>query len=71
MNNASHTTTGGYTVERKPEARLRPANLPPGKGGTDLTARLAELTALRERYRTSETGMTVDHILDEARADRP
>jgi len=70
MNNAGQTTAGGDTVERKPEAGLRPANLPPGKAETNLTTRLQELADLREKCRTGKTGPTVDQILDELRADR-
>ena len=56
------------TVEGKPKARLTRAEPAAGKGGKDLSARLKELAALREKYRTGETGLTVDQILDQTRA---
>jgi prevent-host-death family protein len=59
------------TVEGKPKARLTRANVAPGNGGADLTVRVKELAALREKYHTGKAGLTVDQILDEARADRP
>lgn len=58
------------TVEGKPRARLTRAEAVPGNGGTDLSVRLKELAALREKYRTEQPGLTVDQILDQARADR-
>jgi prevent-host-death family protein len=64
------------TVEGKPKARLTRANDAPGDGAppispVDLTGRVRELAALREKYRTGKAGPTVDRILDEIRADRP
>jgi len=59
------------TVEGKPKARLTRANVAPGNGGADLALRVKELAALREKYRTGKTGLTVDQILEETRADRP
>jgi antitoxin (DNA-binding transcriptional repressor) of toxin-antitoxin stability system len=58
------------TVEGLPQARLTLASIPPGTGGTDLTVRLKELAALREKYHTGKTGPTVDQILEKTRADR-
>jgi prevent-host-death family protein len=58
------------TVEGKPRARLTRANMSPDRGGTDLTVRLKELAALRQKYHTGKTGPTVDQILEETRADR-
>lgn len=64
------------TVEGKPKARLTRANVAPGNGPlpkspVDLTVRVKELASLRDKYRTGKTGLTVDQILDETRADRP
>jgi prevent-host-death family protein len=60
------------TVEGKPKARLTRANAAPGSvSPVDLTVRTKELEALREKYRTGKSGLTVDQILDETRADRP
>ncbi len=59
------------TVEGKPKARLTRADVVPANGSADLTVRLKELTALREKYRTGKIGLTVDQILDETRAERP
>jgi prevent-host-death family protein len=63
------------TVEGKPKARLTRADVAPGNGtspGTpvDLTIRVKELAALRDKYRTGKAGLTVDQILEETRADR-
>ena len=64
------------TVEGKPKARLTRANVAPGNGASlqgavDLTVRVKELAALREKYHTGKAGLTVDQILEETRADRP
>ena len=64
------------TVEGKPKARLTRANVAPGNGmshksAVDLTVRVKELAALREKYHTGKAGLTVDQILEETRADRP
>ena len=64
------------TVEGKPKARLTrphvaPDNGPPPKSPVDLTVRVKELASLRDKYRTGKTGLTVDQILEETRADRP
>jgi prevent-host-death family protein len=59
------------TVEGKPKARLTRAEITPRAGGTDLTVRVQQLAALRERYHTGKTGLTVDQIMQETRADRP
>jgi prevent-host-death family protein len=59
------------TVAGEPKARLTRAEIPPAGSGRDLTVRLKELAALREKYRTGKTGPTVDQILAETRADRP
>ena len=59
------------TVEGRPKARLTRANVAPGNGGVDLTVRLKELAALREKYQTGKTGLTVDQILEQTRADCP
>ena len=64
------------TVEGKPKARLTRANVAPGNGASpqsavDLTVRVKELAALREKYHTGKPGLTVDQILEETRADRP
>ena len=63
------------TVEGKPKARLTRAEVVPGNGAsprsrTDLAVRVKELAALRDKYRTGKTGLTVDQILEETRADR-
>ena len=59
------------TVAGKPKARLTRANIAPPQSSVDLTARVKELAALRNKYHTGKSGLTVDQILDEARADRP
>jgi prevent-host-death family protein len=59
------------TVEGKPKARLTRANVAPVNGGTDLSVRVKELAALREKYHTGKAGLTVDQILEETRAERP
>ena len=64
------------TVEGKPKARLTRADVAPGNGASpqspvDLTLRIKELAALRDKYRTGKPGLTVDQILEENRADRP
>jgi prevent-host-death family protein len=59
------------TVEGKPKARLTRATIAPDNGGADLTVRVKELAALREKYHTGKAGLTVDQILEETRADRP
>jgi prevent-host-death family protein len=64
------------TVEGKPKARLTRASVPPGNGAspegrTDLIVRAKELASLRDKYRTDKSGLTVDQILDQSRADRP
>jgi antitoxin (DNA-binding transcriptional repressor) of toxin-antitoxin stability system len=64
------------TVEGKPKARLTrphvaPDNGAPSKSPADLTVRVKELASLRDKYRTGKTGLTVDQILEETRADRP
>ena len=63
------------TVEGKPKARLTRANEAPGNAAAprspvDLLARVKELAALRDKYRTGKSGLTVDQILEETRADR-
>ena len=59
------------TVEGKPKAWLTRAESAPGTGATDLTVRVQQLAALREKYQTGKTGLTVDQILEKNRADRP
>jgi antitoxin (DNA-binding transcriptional repressor) of toxin-antitoxin stability system len=64
------------TVGGKPMARLTRANVAPGNGASpqypvDLTARVKELSSLRDKYRTGKAGLTVDQILEETRADCP
>jgi prevent-host-death family protein len=64
------------TVEGKPKARLTRANVAPGNGGSpksaaNLIVRVKKLAALREKYHTGKSGLTVDQILEETRADRP
>jgi prevent-host-death family protein len=64
------------TVEGKPKARLTRAASDSSDGasaklGVSLSTRVKELAALREKYRTGKTGLTVDQILEETRADRP
>jgi prevent-host-death family protein len=64
------------TVEGKPKARLTrahevPTNGTSPKGPVDLTVRVQELASLREKYRTGQSELTVDQILQENRADRP
>jgi len=64
------------TVKGKPKARLTRAHMAPGNGApprrwADLTVRVKELAALRDKYRTGKSGRTVDQILEEIRADRP
>ena len=61
------------TVEGKPKARLTRAE--PGNGddsgrSVDMTAWLKELEDLRQKYSTGKTGLTVEEILEEDRADR-
>jgi prevent-host-death family protein len=63
------------TVNGQPKARLTRAEVTPGNGAppnsnVDLTARVKELAALRDKYRTGKVGLTVDQILEETRADR-
>ncbi len=63
------------TVEGKPKARLTRAHVASGDSEPltsrlDLAVRVKELASLREKYRTGKTGLTVDQILDETRADR-
>ena len=64
------------TVEGKPKARLTRATVVPGNGASpespeDLTVRVKELASLRDKYRTGKTGLTVEQILEETRADCP
>jgi prevent-host-death family protein len=64
------------TVEGKPKARLTRANVALGddasaKSTVNLTVRVKELATLRDKYRTGKTGLTVEQILEETRADRP
>ena len=64
------------TVEGKPKARLTRVTVDPGnreslKSTADVSVRIKELASLREKYRTGKTGLTVDQILEESRADRP
>ena len=64
------------TVGGRPKARLTRPNVAPGnaaspKSAVELTFRLKELAALRDKYRSGKDGRTVDQILEETRADRP
>jgi antitoxin (DNA-binding transcriptional repressor) of toxin-antitoxin stability system len=64
------------TVDGKPKARLTRTNILTENdkcphNPVDLDARVKELATLRERYSTGGTGLTVDQILEETRADRP
>ena len=61
------------TVEGKPKARLTRAEtaVPPRElTQSEREQWMAELAELRARYSTGKTGLTVDQILDETRADR-
>ena len=62
------------TVEGKPKARPTRANVAPTPtappvGPVDLAVRVKELSSLRDKYRTTKAGLTVDQILEESRAD--
>ena len=64
------------TVEGKPKARLTRANVEsvtsaPPNSPVDLPVRVKELASLRDKYRTGKSGLTVDQILEETRADDP
>ena len=63
------------TVEGKPKARLTRAHVAPDNGAppakpVDLIVRAKELASLRDRYGAGKSGLTVDQILEETRADR-
>lgn len=63
------------TVEGKPKARLTRAvtttdEKSPAQIKTNLSDRLNELSALRDKYHTGKTSLTVDQILDEIRGNR-
>jgi antitoxin (DNA-binding transcriptional repressor) of toxin-antitoxin stability system len=61
------------TVNGQPKAKLTRADgtpLPPNARTVDLSAWLAELEDLRRRHSTGKTGLTVEQILEEDRADR-
>jgi prevent-host-death family protein len=60
------------TVDGKPKAKLTRADPVPGREtpATDHTQWLKELEELREKYSTGKTGLTVEQILEEDRADR-
>lgn len=63
------------TGEGKPKAKLPRADKTttggalPGKPA-DMTAWLKELEELRRKYDTGKPGLTVEHVLEEDRADR-
>jgi len=64
------------TVKGKPKARLTRPQIAPGNGASpkrraNLTVRVKQLAALRDKYRTDKPGHPVDQILEEIRADRP
>ena len=61
------------TVDGQPKAKLTRADgtsPPPNSMSVDLSAWLTELADLRRRYSTGKTGLTVEQILEEDRADR-
>ena len=61
------------TVDGKPKAKLTRADgtsVPPTEIGLEVGTWLSELEELRRRYRTGKTGLTIEQILDEDRADR-
>ena len=61
------------TVDGQPKAKLTRAdgtNPPPRWKSVDLDAWLTELEDLRRRYSTGKSGLTVERILEEDRADR-
>jgi len=60
-------------VDGKPKARLTRANLAPENGAQaslNMAGWLKDLEELRRKYGTGETGVTVEQILEEDRADR-
>ncbi len=61
------------TVEGKPKARLTRAEMvvrPRELTQAEREQWVAELAELGARYSTGKTGLTVDQVLDEIRADR-
>ncbi len=63
------------TVDGKPKAKLTRTQVSRTDGGlglrpAELAEWLNELEDLRRRYSTGKTGLTVEQILDEDRADR-
>ena len=61
------------TVDGLPKAKLTRADgsaLSPIHTVVDMSAWLSELEDLRRRYSTGRTGLTVEQILEEDRADR-
>jgi antitoxin (DNA-binding transcriptional repressor) of toxin-antitoxin stability system len=64
-------TVGGRPKARLTRANVAPGNAPSPKSAVELTFRLKELAALRDKYRSGKDGRTVDQILEETRADRP
>jgi len=64
------------TVEGKPKARLTRVDQIADEGSVrksraDLSARIEELSSLRNKFYIGKSGLSVDQILDASRADQP
>ena len=73
MNNVGQTIGNRDPVERQPETQLtRAENLVRHRqmSREELDQWIAELAALRKECQTGKTGLTVEQILEEIRADR-
>ena len=55
------------TVDGKPKAKLTAAGVPSPAKSPDMASWLKELEALRLKYATGKTGLTVEQILEDDR----